>query len=111
MKAHDYLKQGETALVIFTHGPNFRLGADASGESGEWVINPRRSVDRVIIYRRERDAERSEIYLASYAGTHPSRYPGRYVVDLAHVQYAGTTECNWYEFAGDGQNPLRYVQG
>jgi hypothetical protein len=111
MPARAFLRPDETALVIFTDGSNLTFGADGSGTSGEWEINPQRKVDRVILYRRLDSPERNEIYLANHAGTRPAPDPDRHFVDLAHVQYAGLTQEDWYEFAGKGQNPIRYVRG
>ena len=110
MHARHFLEPDETGLVIFTHGPNFIRYDEARGTSGEWQVNPNRTVDRVIIYVRDEPAATNKIYLATYDKTRPSSQVGRYFIDLLHIQYAGTTEVNWYEFAGEGQNPFRYVQ-
>ena len=111
MHARDFLRPNEQALVIFTSGANLHLYEDARGTSGEWEVSPNRAVDRVIIYRRLDDPKQNEIYLATYVGTRPSSVPQRYFVDLAHIQYAGIADVDWYAFAGKGQNPIRYVRG
>lgn len=55
MKARDFIQPGENVIVIFTQGSDFDLGDGNTGSTGEWLIDPNRPVDRVIIYHRKDD--------------------------------------------------------
>ncbi|AFY46050.1 hypothetical protein Nos7524_0126 [Nostoc sp. PCC 7524] len=106
MKARDFIKPGESIIVIFTDGTLFELGNDNTGLTGDWKIDPNRSVDRVIIYQREHPINR--LYIANHAGVEFVE-ENRYKIQLAHVQYIGETDLNWNEFAEGGANPIRYL--
>lgn len=106
MKARDFIKQGESILIIFTDGTLFELGNDNTGLTGDWKIDPNRSVDRVIIYQREHSS--NKLYIANNAGVELVE-ENRYKIKLAHVQYIGETDLNWNEFAEGGANPIRYL--
>ena len=108
MKARDIIKPGENVMVIFTHGYLFQIHDDKTGLTGEWKINPNRHVDRVIIYHRD-DEMKNTVYVADRVGVEPAQREGRYNIQLAHVQYVGTTSLNWREFAETTQNSIRYL--
>lgn len=112
MKASDLLEPGETALVISTYGEHFEVDAEGNGTTGHWVISPRRKIDRVIIYKRDGDRRRQEVYTGTPVGLHKSHREGRYVIALAEVRNLGPTTTPWHEFADlkkNAQNPIRYV--
>ena len=109
MKARDFIKPGESVIVIFTHGMHFDFYDDKTGSTGQWKIDPNRRVDRVIIYDRNDEMNTNTLYIANYAGVEPADREGRYNIQLTHVQYIGTTSANWVEFAEGGQNPIRYL--
>ena len=109
MKARDFIKPGENVVVIFTHGLHFILCDGNTGSTGQWIIDPNRSVDRVIVYHRDDEKNTNILYIANHAGTEPAEREGRYNIQLAHVQYIGTTSTNWIEFAEGGQYPIRYI--
>ena len=109
MKARDLIKPDENVIVIFTHGLHFDLRDDNTGSTGEWDIDPNRSVDRVIIYHRNDEMHTNILYIANHAGVEPANREGRYNIQLTHVQYIGTTSSNWHEFAEAGSNPIRYL--
>ena len=109
MKARDLIKPDENVIVIFTHGLHFDLRDDKTGSTGEWDIDPNRSVDRVIIYHRNDEMHTNILYIANHAGVEPANREGRYNIQLTHVQYIGTTSSNWNEFAEAGANPIRYL--
>jgi hypothetical protein len=106
MKARNFIKPGENTIVIFTRGMLFELGNDNTGLTGDWEINPNRSVDRVIIYHHEHEINR--LYIGNNAGLELVE-DNRYKIKLAHLQYIGETDLNWNEFAEGGSNPVRYL--
>ena len=109
MKARDFIKPGENVIVIFTRGLHFEPGDDNTGSTGEWDIDPNRSVNRVIIYLRNDEMHTNILYIANHAGVKPADRKGRHNILLTHVQYIGTTSANWSEFAEAGTNPIRYL--
>ncbi|MCT7964079.1 hypothetical protein NG791_25710 [Laspinema sp. D1] len=109
MKARDFIKPNESAVVIFTHGEKFVIHEDNTGLTGEWKISPNRTVERVILYHRDDEKNTNSLYIGNYAGAEPSTLEGRYNIRLTHLQYIGLTSLNWIEFAEGGQNPIRYL--
>lgn len=109
MKASDFIKPGESILVIFTHGIHLELSDANTGSTGEWEIDATRSVDRVLIYHRNDELKTNTLYIANHAGVVPADRQGRHNIQLTHVQYIGVTSKNWIEFAEGGQNPIRYL--
>ena len=110
MKARDFIEPGENVIVIFTHGLHFILNDDDKiGSTGEWDIDPNRSVNRVIIYLRNEQTHTNTLYIANHAGVEPADREGRHNIQLTHVQYIGTTSANWKEFAEADANPIRYL--
>lgn len=109
MKARDFIKPGESVIVIFTHGIHFDLYDDNTASTGQWKIAPNRSVDRVIIYHRNDEMNTNTLYIANYAGVEAADREGRCNIQLTHVQYIGTTSTNWAEFAETGAYPIRYL--
>lgn len=111
MKARDFIKPGETVIVIYTHGKHFELKDDNTGSTGHWTIDPNRLVNRVIIYHRDDGTKTNTLYLGNHAGSElvAEREGRRYDIQLTHVQYVGTTSINWTEFAESKQNPIRYL--
>ncbi len=108
MKARDFIKPGENVIVILTQGSDFFLRDDNTGSTGEWKIDPNRSVDRVIIYLRN-DDHTNTLYIANHTGVKPADREGRYNIQLTHVQYIGITSANWNDFAETGTYPIRYL--
>ena len=49
MKAKELLKNGETAIVIFTDGLNLEIDTRTTSQSGVWRVNKKLSFDKVII--------------------------------------------------------------
>ncbi len=108
MRARDFIKPGESMIVIYTDGNHLEFGEDNTGISGYWAIAPGRSVDRVLIYQRDKETNTNTLYIANHDGVKPVG-EGRSQIGLAHVQYVGKTELNWLDFAEGGQNPVRYL--
>ncbi len=109
MKARDFIQPGEAIMVVFTHGIHFEIYDDSTGSTGEWEIDPNRSVDRVLIYRRNDELKTNTLYIANHAGVKPANREGRHTIQLTHVQYVGATSKNWVEFAEGGAYPVRYL--
>ncbi|SRR6266852_1524455 len=109
--ALDLLESGESALVLFTRGPRLSINPDASGSSGNWVLDCARQVDHVIIYNKRPygDTSRVDVYLAEHTGTAESSESGRYVVHFQNVRLVGEAGGNWHEFAETGANPVRFI--
>jgi hypothetical protein len=109
MQARHFLRPGEQLLILFTRGPLLTINwADQTGQTGNWVINANRHIDRVVIYHRDDATGQNTIYLATYAGTDGTE-GGRQLIQLTHIQYAGTTDVSWKTFAETEQNPIRYL--
>lgn len=111
MKARDFIKPGETVIVVYTHGKHFELKDNNTGSTGQWTIDPNRIVDRVIIYHRDDETRTNTLYIANHAGAKlaEEREGRRYDIQLTHIQYVGITSINWTEFAESRQNPIRYL--
>lgn len=101
------LKRGENAIVIFTYGKKLKIHPDASGSTGDWVINHKRNTRKIIIY--ERTERGNEIYVGKRTAIKKSRASGRYVIHLKDVRYFGNTFFNWTQFSGS-RNPIRYFE-
>jgi len=111
--AREVIGQNQSAVVIFTRGEHFLFNALGNGSTGKWVLDPEtvEEIDRVIIYLRRADEALNRIYLGNYAGVRLSDLPNRRVVRFSALREVGTTQANWPEFAGAGQNPISYVYG
>ena len=107
MSSTSLLNPNAKAIVVFTHGKDLKIKRDGSGSTGNWVIDPKRPIHKVVIY--ERTPTGNEIYVAKPAAIARSRDEGRFVIKLADVKYFGSTYFNWPDFAGS-RNPVRYRQ-
>lgn len=110
MKARDLVDQNESAIVIFTDGTHLHLNADGTGTTGYWVINPGRTVDKVIIYHRRQSSDANDVYIGNYSDVAASPEDGRYNINLIGLRFVGSTTANWHEFAESGTNPIRYFE-
>jgi hypothetical protein len=112
-QASEVIARNQVAVVVFTHGEHFNYDSSGSGFTGKWVVDPDmlEEVDKVIIYLRREGENVNRIYLGNYAGTRPSDIPRRQVIRFSALKEIGTTESNWLDFAGGGQNPVCYVSG
>lgn len=109
MKARDFVRPDERVIVIFTRGGRFEVRSDHTGSTGNWTIDAKRPVDRVIVYHRDESINSNAIYLASFVQAIQTDEGKRYNIELAHVQYAGQSDLNWQEFAETQVNPVRYL--
>lgn len=105
--ATSLLKRGENAIAIFTHGKYLIKNQDGSGSTGNWVIDQNRKCSKVVIYNRTLHG--NQVYVAKRTAVTPSKKAGRSVIELADIQYFGTTYFNWPQFSGS-RNPIRYLQ-
>ncbi|MHC5916104.1 MAG: HNH endonuclease [Nostoc sp.] len=106
MKARDFIKPGEEILVLMTGGALLEFGEDNTALTGDWVINPYRSTDRVIIYRRNNDTTNT-LYIGNRSDV--ILVQDKYKIQLTHVQYIGKTILNWFEFAETHSHSVRYI--
>ena len=107
--ARDLLQEGETAMVIFTRGPQLVKHADGTGTTGNWKMTPRIDVDWLVIYLRKADGS-NKIYRAKPVAVRSSIEDGRSGIEFASLQLMGQTTASWYQFAATQANPVRYLQ-
>lgn len=116
MKAKEILKNNETAVMIFTDGRNLTINKDGSGKSGVWVINKSLSVEKVIVYFRNKLRNVNEIYIGNFVGLSPSEelgYENRHIVEFNKMNFAGMTKENWNGFTYTKQgavSPIKYIR-
>lgn len=110
MKARDLITQQESAIVIFTDGTHLHMNTDGTGTTGYWVINPERTVDKVIIYHRRQSSDVNDVYIGNYLDVIASPEEGRYNINLTGLHLVDSTKANWHEFAESGANPIRYFE-
>jgi hypothetical protein len=100
------LKRGNERLIaVKTDGRHLKLGEVS--ESGNWVMNPARDVDTVVIYHRHNGV--NSIIVGEHLDTIPSIAKGRYVLRFSGAKEVGHTRANWFEFAETGSRPVRFV--
>jgi hypothetical protein len=110
-KASDFIKPGERILVVFTKGTDFELSAGNTGVTGEWPVdfNKASSVDRVLVYHRNSEMNRNDLYIANRGDVNSAETKDRYNIQLSHVQYVGVTALNWKKFADTDRSSIRYL--
>jgi len=112
MKARDLVKRGESAVAIFTRGGHFEHDPDGSGYTGNWVINPQKKLDKVVIYKRDAAGTRHEVYVGTPVEIIDSEQEGRRQIKMVDIRLAGTTTHNWNEFTETKHgsiNPIKYI--
>ncbi len=109
MKAKDLLTQNEKAIVLFTRGVHLVIEENGRGKTGNWKLDPKRDLDKVILYVRPEDSEIADVMIADHGGVELSNENRRYVINLENLINVGSTNLNWKEFSGGGQNPIRYL--
>lgn len=107
--ARDLLNEGETAMIIFTRGPEFVKHSDGTGLTGYWKMSPRIDVDWLIIYLRKPNGS-NEVYRAKPVAVKGPDENGRSGIELAAIHFEGHTTATWYQFADTQANPVRYLQ-
>ncbi len=112
MKVRDLVKPGETAVAIFTRGGRFVVQSDGRGYTGNWVINPGKRLNKVIIYKRDQNGTQNEIYVGTPIEIIEPEESGRRKIEMADIKFAGTTTLNWNEFTETrpgAVNPIKYI--
>ncbi|SRR6266446_7943218 len=99
--ADQLLRPGEVGLFIFTEGANLTIGSDGSGSTGDWVVDPRRRVDWVIIYKRGSTPTHNELWMAR-CGNYEGPRSDRYGIGLRDAHRVGSTDANWAQSDVDG---------
>jgi hypothetical protein len=110
-RASEVIAKNDQAIVVFTRDDKFYFDDLGNGTTGNWVIDPDNleEIEKVIVYLRKPDEDVNRIYLGNYAGLRHSEEPSRYIIRFSHLKEVGTTDSNWLEFAGGGQNPICYI--
>ena len=109
--AKDVIQENQMAVAVFTRGVHFHVDALGNGFTAKWVVDPEwlEEVDKVIVYLRRDDEDVNRVFLGNYAGSRRSDEPNRSEIRFSGLKEVGTTEKNWPEFSGGGQNPVCYV--
>lgn len=108
-KARDLLQEGETAVIIFTRGPEFIRHPDGTGLTGYWKLAPRIDVDWLIVYLRKVDGS-NDVYRAKAVAVNRRPDDDRAGIELTSIERIGQTSATWYQFAETQANPVRYLQ-
>ena len=108
MKAQDVIGAGESAIAIYTDGTRLVIGENGDGQTGNWVVRRDIDVDRVILYLPT--ANGAEVHVGAFTGVIAEAGEGRRVLGFSELKHVGHTDANWSEFAGKGQNPIRYLR-
>lgn len=110
--AEELLEPGETGLFLFTNGQFLTIGPDGSGSSGNWKLDPNRTVQRVVVFRWSMpDGERIvELFSGLLSGIDGPTDEGRYIVRFNDMQPQGTTSQTWEAFTGATERPVAYVR-
>src|SRR5262245_20418998 len=98
MKAHDLVKAGESAVAIFTRGGRCVLREDGTGYAANWVMNLKKKIKKVIIYKRDAIGTNHEVFIGSLIDVINSDQEGRRQINMADISFVGTTTLNWNEF-------------
>jgi hypothetical protein len=115
---YDLIEPSERVLAVFTThvelDSNLKINSDGTGYTGDWVIRKNPGVDRIIIYKRNKNriSEENILYkgrISSIEGP-LSRYldKKRYRIHFYQLKEIGSTNEKWSAFADCGTNPVRY---
>ena len=112
MIAKNIIENDESAVVIFTDGKGWKTFDGGFATTGDWVIKGDFAVDKAIIYKRDKENNRNDVYLGKPLDVFPSKQAKRFVIRLSDVSFVGTTESNWYQFTESkkgANNPVKYI--
>jgi len=104
---NNVVKGKEKAIILFTRGGNTTLNHIGSSSTGDWKVHEDREFDTVIIYHRDDAKKVNTVFKGTYTNRTPS-IEGRVMINMDNVTNVGTTESNWTEFSGNGNNPIAY---
>lgn len=106
MNAHDFVNEGESALVIYTESD--LIQDDGSGLTGPLTVNIHLEVDKLIIYRRDEDA--GLVYLAEFAGFEEAEGADGFRARFSDAEWIGETDATWFTFSGRSDTTPFHVQ-
>lgn len=110
--AVELLREGETALLIFTRDTeSLRVEEESLCSSRSWVVDPNRHPNRVIVYHRHRTGSipTNEVIVGDFVEFVPSiEHPGRHIVRFRETCRT-TSGQNWRGFAQTWSNPVRFI--
>lgn len=88
------LKRGQTGLFICTDGLNLQIDElNGTGSSGWWVLNPKRHVDRVFVFRQGKDGSSpNEVFSGRRVKSEALDDGRRYRLHLIDVRRDGNTQ-------------------
>lgn len=112
MIAKNIIEDDESAVVICTDDSGWKTFDGGFATTGDWVINKDFAVDKAIIYKRDKENNRNDVFLGTLIDVFPSKQQKRFVLRLSDVSFVGTTETNWCEFSGSKKgatNPVKYL--
>jgi hypothetical protein len=112
MIAKNIIENDESAVVICTDENGFKTFEGGFAMTGDWVIGRNFAVDKAIIYKHDKETNRSDIFLGTPLDVFPSKQAKRFVIRLTDVCFVGTTENNWCEFTESKKgatNPVKYI--
>lgn len=113
MIAKNIIEDDESAIVILTDAKGLKIFDGGFAITGDWLIDKNLTVDKAVIYKRDKTTNRTEVFLGKPLDVFPSTKTfGRYVVRLSDVSFVGTTETNWHEFTESKKgatNPIKYI--
>jgi predicted transcriptional regulator len=108
----ELLNPKETAIVLFTRGMYLEIRDNKTGSSGNWVVDPNKKVEKIVIYLRDENTTilRNDIYLGDYVWPEGPLEDGkRYRIHFKNLERVGYTENNWKDFADGSANPVKYI--
>ena len=112
MIAKNIIENDESAVVILTDEKGWKTFDGGFATTRDLIISKDFAADKAIIYKRDKENNRNDVYLGIPLDIFPSNLPRRYVVRLSNVSFVGTTENNWCEFTGSKKgaiNPVKYI--
>jgi hypothetical protein len=106
----EVVPKNQSAIVLFTRGLNLEFRENATGYSGNWVLDPEKHFDKVVIYLRKENAPEAvnEIHIADFIWSEGPVDDRRYRVHFKNLVELGITHKNWKEFTDAGVNPVKY---
>jgi len=116
--ARDLLKDGESAVVIFTKGSKFQKSdSEGNGHSGNWRIDPNHTFDKVIIYFRPKDRlAGAELFVGQFVEIDKPIKPDtaeilstRHAVYFKNLTSVGETDVNFHQFKGNKRNDFCFI--
>ena len=116
MYARDLIKDGQTALVLFTDGSNFDINEGRFDRNGNWNARDKATADKVIIYFRNKVKKVNEVFVADLVKLHHSQDADlrrSFAIEFKNTVSAGLTDSNWLEFTGSkrgASSPVRYLK-